>query len=157
MIYIEAPKDIQIPPGSVSVFLAGGITNCPDHQSEICGKLKALPDDLIVFNPRRANFPMQDPFQAEFQIRWEFSALRRASIISFWFPKETLCPIVLLELGSHLMTNKPLIVGIHPDYVRRQDVEIQTSLARSNVPIVYSIDEVVKGIIYLYGRRAFNE
>jgi hypothetical protein len=150
MIYIEAPNDHGIPGGSVSVFLAGGITGCPDFQSEICGKLKSLPDNLVVFNPRRANFPMYDSSAAEAQIRWEFNALRKVSFISFWFPKETLCPIVLLELGSHIMTKKPLVIGVHPDYVRRQDVEIQTSLARPDIKIVYSVDDVVKGIKFWY-------
>ena len=152
MIYVESPHDIKINTGSVSVFLAGGITNCPQFQADICGKLKSLPDDLIVFNPRRENFPIHDSSAAEAQIRWEFNALRKVSFISFWFPKETLCPIVLLELGSWIVQNKPLIIGVHPDYVRRQDVEIQTSLARPDIKIVYSVDDVVKGIKFWYGK-----
>lgn len=154
MIYIEAPNDmlIHVPEGSVAVFLAGGITNCPDFQSEICDKLKGHPDDLIVFNPRRANFPMHDPSAAEAQIKWEFNYLRKASIISFWFPRETLCPIVLYELGAHSMTKKPLVIGAHPEYARRQDVVIQTSLARPGLPIVDNLEEVIEGINYWYGQ-----
>ena len=33
-------------------------------------------------------------------------ALRDVHAISFWFPKETICPIVLYELGAWSMTNK---------------------------------------------------
>lgn len=156
MIYVEAPKDIQVPTGSVAVFLAGGITNCPDFQTEICGKLRGLPDSLIVFNPRRANFPMHDPSAAEAQIKWEFTMLRRAAIISFWFPKETLCPICLFELGSHSMTKKPLVVGAHPEYARRQDIEVQMSLVRPGLPISDNLDDVIIGIKYWYGQlRAY--
>ena len=152
MIYIESPNDHGIPAGSVSVFLAGGIQNCPDFQTEICGQLKGLTDDLIVFNPRRVNFPIHDPSAAEDQIRWEFTMLRRATLISFWFPKETLCPIVLLELGSWIVQKKPLVIGVHPDYVRLQDVTIQTALARPGLPIFNNLKEVVEGIKYWYGQ-----
>ena len=153
MIYVEAPNDLYLPSGTYfSVFLAGGIVGCPDHQAKICGKLKSLPDNLIVFNPRRENFPINDSSAAEAQIRWEYTMLRRVDLISFWFPKETLCPIVLLELGLWLVQDKPLIIGVHPDYVRRQDVEIQTSLARPDIKIVYSVDDIVKGIKFWYGK-----
>jgi len=156
MIYIEAPKDVQVPAGSVAIFLAGGITNCPDFQAEICGKLKNLPDSLIIFNPRRANFPIHDSSAAEAQIKWEFTMLRRATLISFWFPKETLCPIVLYELGAHSMTKKPLVIGVHPEYARFQDVAIQTSLVRPGLPIFNNLDDVVEGIKYWYGQlRAY--
>jgi len=50
-----------------------------------------------------------------------------------------LCPITLYELGTWLMTDKPLFVGVHPAYARRLDVEIQTRLVRPEVKIVYSL------------------
>lgn len=152
MIYVEAPNDLQVPIGSFSVFLAGGITNCPDFQAEIVSKLKNLPDSLIIFNPRRKDFPIYDPSAAEAQIRWEFNALRKVDLISFWFPKETLCPIVLLELGSWIVLKKPLVIGVHPDYARKQDVTIQTALARPGLPIFDNLDDVVEGIKYWYGQ-----
>jgi hypothetical protein len=156
LIYKEAPNDIDVQKGSVAVFLAGGITNCPDFQSEICNKLKSLPDSLIILNPRRANFPIHDPSAAETQIRWEYKMLRRANLISFWFPKETLCPIVLLELGAAMMTKTPLVVGVHPDYVRKQDVVIQASCARPGLPVFDNLEDVVDGIKFWYGQlRAF--
>lgn len=147
MICIEAPNKVTpVINFSKKVFLAGGISNCPEWQMEIVQKLKDMPDTLILFNPRRKNFPMHDAIAAEAQIRWEFYRLREADIISFWFPKETLNPIVLFELGAHSMTDKPLIVGVHPQYARRQDVEIQMALVRPHLKVVYSLDEVVEGI-----------
>ena len=42
--------------------------------------------------------------------------LRRCDGILFWFPCESICPIVLFELGTHLMVpGKPLFIGMHPD------------------------------------------
>jgi Nucleoside 2-deoxyribosyltransferase like len=98
--------------------------------------------DIAVYNPRRSRFPT-DKDVTEEQVTWEYAHLRRASVISFWFCKETLCPITLFELGAWEMTTKPLIVGVDPDYQRRIDVEIQTRLARPELQIVYSLKELL--------------
>jgi len=91
MHYVEA---LQTYDGNeASLFLAGGISGCPDWQKEIIEKLKDLP--LVLFNPRRASFPIEDKDAARAQIEWEHIHLRKASAISFWFPCETLNPIVL--------------------------------------------------------------
>ena len=136
MRYVEAPYEFK-PKTGESIFLAGGITNCPDWQQEIREHLAAT--DLVLLNPRRKDFPMGDPAAAQHQIAWEHNALRFADNILFWFPKETICPIVLYELGAWSMTDKPIFVGVHPEYQRRQDVEIQTALVRPNVRVVYSL------------------
>ena len=94
---------------------------------------------LVLFNPRRANFPMGDPGAAQEQIVWEHTHLHKATAISFWFPCETLNPITLYELGAWSMRNKPLFVGVHPDYQRKQDVLIQTKLARPDIAVVESL------------------
>ena len=149
MIYVEAP-DRTVKKGMPSVFLAGGITGAPQWQNELIASIHEL--DMVIYNPRRANFPIKDPSAAEKQIKWEYDMLRVASMISFWFCKETMCPIVLLELGSHLMTSKPLVVGMDKKYQRRQDVEIQTDLARSDVKIVYSLDDLADEVSKLYNQ-----
>ncbi|MHC4413629.1 MAG: nucleoside 2-deoxyribosyltransferase domain-containing protein [Planctomycetota bacterium] len=97
---------------------------------------------LTLLNPRRANFPIHDPNEAMEQIVWEYNHLRKADAILFWFCQETLNPIVLYELGTWSMTNKLLFIGIHPEYRRRQDVEIQTDLVRPEIEIVYSLQEL---------------
>ena len=145
MNYVEAPQEpasFSIP----SVFLAGTITGSSDWQTEICQKIKDL--NITVFNPRRKNFPIHDPKAAEAQITWEYNYLRKVTFISFWFAKETIGPIVLFELGAHSMTTKPLVVGVDPEYPRRQDVEIQMKLIRPELKIVYSLDDVATQIQY---------
>jgi hypothetical protein len=123
---------------SPSVFLAGGITNCPDWQSEMCGLLSSVP--LTLFNPRRKSFDVTDPLASERQIAWEYIHLRRADAVSFWFPSETLCPIVLFELGAQLaIGGRPIFIGVHPGYQRRADVLIQTRLSRPDIVVVDSL------------------
>lgn len=145
MKYIESPTTLER--GRIrSVFLAGGITNCPDWQQEMVRLLQDT--DLILLNPRRADFPIHDPNAAQEQITWEYEHLRKADAILFWFPCETLCPIVLYELGAWSKSSeKQVFVGTHPDYQRRLDVEIQTGLERPMVNIVYSVDELSQQVI----------
>jgi len=142
MHYIEALQTYH--GNETSLFLAGGITGCPDWQKDMIEKLKDTP--LVLFNPRRTSFPIEDKHAARAQIEWEHIHLRKATAISFWFPRETLNPIVLYELGAWSMTNKKLFVGVHPTYQRAQDVRIQTALVRPDVHIVTSIEELVQEI-----------
>ena len=137
---------------NVKLFLAGGISNCPDWQAVLIEDIKDIPN-LTVYNPRRKNFPIGDPNAAEQQITWEFNHLRDADIVIFWFSKGSLNPIVLYELGMWgNSNNRPMIVGIDEGYERKQDVEIQTRLSRPEVPIVYSLEEMSERIYELLGK-----
>jgi len=136
MKYIEAPHEYL--GNERSLFLAGGITGCSDWQAELTDLLKN--ENMVLLNPRRINFPMHDKNAAKEQIEWEHRYLRRADAVSFWFPKETLCPITLYELGIQMMKYKPLFMGVHPEYERKLDVEIQTRLERPEIEIVYNLD-----------------
>lgn len=134
MEYVEAPQKWTRLPNQPAVFLAGGITGCPDWQGELVALLKDT--NYAIFNPRQKNFPIDDPAAAELQIRWEFEYLRKADIISFWFSAEGTQPIVMYELGAWSMSEKPIVVGVEPGFWRAQDVFIQTSLARPDVFVV---------------------
>jgi hypothetical protein len=138
--YIEAIEDYRLADDEISVFLAGGITDCPDWQADLRFLLKDV--DLTILNPRRAEFDVRDPTASLKQIRWEHWALTDATFISFWFPRETLCPITLYELGAWSRGDKPILIGTHPEYKRRIDVEVQTSLVRPEVDIADSLGEL---------------
>lgn len=153
MKYIEAPEEWD--GHGRAVFLAGGITDCPDWQTEMVEMMDG--SDLVVLNPRRKDFPISDPDAAQAQITWEHHYLRRAGVISFWFPKETLCPIVLYELGAWSMTGKPLVVGVEPGYQREADVRIQTRLARPGLVIVDQLEAVAARVIATPGRPGLPE
>jgi hypothetical protein len=142
MRYIECPEELaEVENG---LFLAGGISGCADWQAEMVDLLRNT--NYTLLNPRRKNFPMDDPSARKKQSAWEYKYLRKAQKILFWFSPETLNPVVLYELGAWSMTDKPIFVGIHPDYQRRQDVEIQTALARPDVEIVYSLDVLAEQV-----------
>lgn len=151
MQYFEAPATIktQLP----SVFLAGGITDCPNWQAQATSWFAG--QEVAVLNPRRSNFPIHDPNAAERQICWEFSALGTASVILFWFPASgsTTQPIALYELGRYAALRKPFVVGRDPNYVRRQDVDIQVGLAFPTMKIYDRLECAVmaaKAILVVY-------
>jgi hypothetical protein len=141
MEYVEAPENWDRLPGQPSVFLAGGITDCPNWQREVAQQLIAT--NYAVLNPRRENFPIGDPNAAPWQIKWEFDHLRKADLIAFWFCKETIQPIALFELGAWSRGKQPaIVVGVEPGYVRELDVHIQMNLLGRLV--VSSLNELVE-------------
>ena len=161
MLYVEAPfhSNLAKLADMKSLFLAGGITNCPDWQTEMCRLLEGL-HKLVVYNPRRKNFPIHDPEAASVQIAWEHKYLRACKGIVFWFSKGSLNPIVLFEYGKELgrramlneygdeLSDSPpaLFVGCHPDYERTQDVEIQTWLEDQEIKIYRSLGAVAEQV-----------
>ena len=151
MIYVEAPHKVEV--NKKSIFLAGGITGCPDWQKKVVEKIKDL--DIVIYNPRRANFDVSDTNASKIQIEWEHNMLRKADVISFWFCKETIQPITLYELGAHTITSKPLIIGMDNDYERRKDVEIQTKLERPDTEFVYSLKDLSNRIFKLFNEILF--
>jgi hypothetical protein len=147
MRVVQCPAEAEPDSLEPTLFLAGGISNCPDWQSELLEVLRAT--DWVVFNPRRVDFDSSNSHLARSQIEWEHRHLRRSSAIAFWFPPQTLCPITLYELGAWSMTEKPLFVGVDPMYARRVDVLEQTRLVRPDVRVVDSLEalgERLKGV-----------
>jgi hypothetical protein len=132
--YFEAPNEVPhavIRRGTM-LFLAGGITGCPDWQAEAAAWLLETCKHVVIANPRRAYYP-EEGRAAEIgkqQIEWEHHHLLKSRQILFWFPEETDCPITLFELGRHLDTPRRLFIGCHPNYLRRFDVEVQVKLER---------------------------
>ena len=124
----------------INCFLAGGITNCWNWQDAVLDALsKYDARDLIVFNPRRPNFPIEDPNAAYEQIQWEFNCLEACDIFSMYFAAgDSDQPICMYELGRNLISMQwkfrrtymdRIVITCEPGYHRQQDVEIQSKLA----------------------------
>ena len=135
----------------VRCFLAGGITGCPDWQSKVIEELIRLDEEdqgckdkiakdytLVLFNPRRENFPIDDPTAARNQITWEFDNLETSDIFSMYFcAGESDQPICMYELGRNVaqfsgIYDNPLdyiCIAVENGYKRKQDVDIQMELA----------------------------
>lgn len=152
-LVIESPNEIySIKNNSFKIFLAGGISYCSDWQSEMIKLLKKRrgiysDTDITIYNPRRVNFPIDDPDAAEEQITWEYNHLRDADIILFWFSKGSLNPIVLYELGRWGFTGKKIVIGIDPDYERKQDVMIQSKLSGYDMPFYDNLNDTAAAIM----------
>jgi hypothetical protein len=140
-----------------SVFVAGGISNCPDWQSDI---IRFMATNLYdVVNPRRETGFDTTGATAREQIEWEHEALSKVDSCIFWFPCETLCPISLFELSKQLLRAKQqsvkLVVGWHPNYARAFDLKVQIEL--ENIPkdnLLYADvgwDGFVKAVIANWG------
>lgn len=135
-----------------TVFLAGGITDCPEWQDDII-RLLGRYGDAILLNPRRKNFPIHDPEAAEEQITWEFHALNNCDIFSMWFSaSESVQPICMYELGRHLALKSPdrmdrIVIGIEPGYKRERDVRIQTGLVSKNIIISGNLQDHASRIL----------
>ncbi len=133
-----------------TIFLAGGITNCPDWQAPVADQLDEM-TNLTIFNPRRTAWNMEgSDKESKKQILWEHDHLQKSETILFWFPSETLCPITLLELGKYLVSDKQLIIGTHPEYQRRLDVIVQSQLVRPDIVVWSNLDDMVFHFISKY-------
>ena len=163
MHYCEATHPVPVrgwPPPLV--FLAGGIDCCPDWQAAVRQDL-CQACSCTLLNPRRANFPMNDPDTAEAQIIWEHDALRKADVVAFWFCKEKVQPIALFELGATLerlggaVGGLPrIIIGIEAGYPRTQDVEIQTRLVMGHDYMIHHSFEAYLSALRLNLLRRIN-
>lgn len=142
MIYLECPAVVDRNTAKTMVFMAGGISNCPDWQDYAARQLQTLDDDLVLINPRRHGFDITNENMTKDQIRWEHDALHKADAIMFWFPCETVCPITLFELGVHA-GKVPLFVGTHPEYTRRLDVIEQLSLIDPTIRVYDDLNRVL--------------
>lgn len=141
--YFEAPDPDGLGAKN-AVFLAGTITGAENWQQEAADWL--LERGINVFNPRRENFPMDDPSAARAQIIWEYDHIEAAEIVAFWFPKEGLSPITLYELGKCSALDKVIAVSVEPGFWREEDVHIQTELLRSDVVVGSSLIELLSTI-----------
>ena len=143
MIYVAPTTEFS--GNHTSLFLGGGISDCKPWQQRLVEMLAG--SNLAVLNPRRVQFPTKDFDAARHQIGWEYRHLRMATARLFWFPPETACPIALFELGVWTLSNEPLFVGMDPAYSRRFDLEVQLGLARPDVQIKYSLEELAEEIL----------
>jgi hypothetical protein len=149
--YIEAPNE---DPRRV-LFLAGGITGTEDWQSLVRDLLRDLP--IIMLNPRRSSFDLSKREESVRQIEWEYRQLRKSDECLFYFPPTSVCPITLFELGSQLgMAGKRIFIGTHPDYSRRMDVEIQTSLIRPEIKVASGLSELIDQVRQYYESQAWT-
>ena len=136
--YVES---LPVSGDPVKVFLAGGITGCKNWQKTVIDILeKDLPDDVLIYNPRREEFDTENTISARGQINWEFRHLEEMDIFTMFFAASdtSVGPICLYELGRYIPRmqmrfptdwQNRIIVDIEDGYSRKLDVIEQVDLA----------------------------
>ena len=113
-----------------SIFLAGGLFNCPDWQATATELFARSGKDLTIINPRRDNFT---PDMHREQVLWETEKLEQADLVLFWFPHETLCPMTLYEFGWLVNSDKDIVVGASNEYKRLYDIQLRLIRLKNQV------------------------
>lgn len=140
---IQAPN--YSPVSTRSVFLAGGITGCPNWQADAIRLFQGTGiAEVTLMNPRREQaFPCGSDAIAQ-QVRWENFYLDCASVVLFWFTAgQAVQPIALYELGKIGAGRKPVATGADVSYRRRVDVILQLSYARPNIAVYSTLEMTV--------------
>lgn len=162
MRVVTAPDSLEVSPKEISVFLAGGIQKTEDWQKIVIKELYKIykNEPIVLFNPRRDNFPIHDPNAAFQQIKWEYDALNIVDIFSMFFAKgDTDEPICQYEYGKHLERRyvnddlDRLVVSSEPEYRRYQDVIIQTQLVSPKIYVGKSIVEHVNSLSFVIKKQ----
>ena len=164
MKVITAIENYNLNQLEIPCFLAGGITNCSEWQKDVIkGLNEKLNGDLqsnclILFNPRRENFPINDPNASLDQIKWEYNWLEKCQIFSMYFDGTAKSdqPICFYELGRNIERMKQkfpkswqlrTVISVDSNFKRYNDVIIQSKLATNNeikVNVSNSYDELIQ-------------
>ena len=159
---VENPEFVKT--NEVACFLAGGITNCAEWQDAVIKCIEESNEDtekLLIFNPRRKNFPIHDPNASKEQIEWEFKYLDGCDIFSMYFcAGDSDQPICMYELGRNICRIQQrfpndwkdrIIISAESGYKRFQDVIIQSGLAGvDNVIVDGGYDKHAETIVNAY-------
>jgi hypothetical protein len=121
-----------------SMFLAGSIEmgKAIQWQDHLTKELRDF--EITVCNPRRGQWStnlnpgdMDDLFKH--QVEWELAALEAVDVIVFFFDKNTLSPVTMLELGLWAQSGK-VVVCCHKDFWKSGNIHHVCN--RYNVPYV---------------------
>ena len=127
--YIKCPQDYFGEVNNKKIFLAGGISQCYDWQEDAADylMLHLAGYDVDILNPRRDNFNVDT--SEEEQVAWEYNAIQLSDYLLFWFPKTSVCPITLFELGQALgyrtKFRRTVAIGMDEAYIKRENILAQ--------------------------------
>ena len=154
---ITAPEHKYFYPGTLKVFLAGGICKCIKWQDMVIKDF--LNDDALglsndfngvcLINPRRTDW-IEDPGETQKQIEWEFDMIENCDVFTMYFAGgESDQPICMYELGRNILKMQyeypkswkdRIVITCNSNYKRLNDVLIQTSLATDGLVEVNVVD-----------------
>lgn len=140
MQVIYPPTRIQPDADVVRIFLAGAIDNgaAVDWQSQLesIARVSTYGEEVAMYNPRRRDWDAsweQSLTNEKFveQVYWEQDKLDECDIAFFFFPKDSVAPITLMEFGYTLAKNpRKVVVAAEPGYWRRGNLEVMCNRSR---------------------------
>lgn len=161
MKIFEAIESYDPRPGEISLFLAGGISQCEDWQSEVIKVLKDIEStsmpalkNLVIFNPRRSTFDINNKNETVKQIHWEFERLEHVDLFTIFFANSpSPQPICFYELGRNIVRMQQrfpedfdtrVLIGVQNGFSRANDVFIQSDLASDKALFRVGVDTLEK-------------
>lgn len=173
MVKVITAPDVYTPDPEkqeLKIFLAGGITNCPNWQQKVIENIKFNHDyedkdyNVILFNPRRELFDINNKEAVSEQIAWEFMYLELCDLFTMYFadgPSDQ--PICMYELGRNIARiqakfpcgwKNMIIVSSETEYKRYNDVYWQLYYATvDEVSLHNCLDNHIKAINNFIIRR----
>jgi hypothetical protein len=148
--------------GEHTIFLAGGIRSCPDWRSSASRLLDSLiragsvRPAVTVFDPTATFFDpsLHDTDEERCDskvIAWEYTYLKSADVVLFWFPRgdesRPVQPIALYELGMAVGSGRAIVVGAEPGYARRETLIAQLQNARPDLAVHDDLGSVVAAVL----------
>lgn len=148
---------------AISVFLAGGVIPDNDWRNEVIAYFKENwnhDKGIVFFSPVRPTCNFNDVDDLRKQIEWEQKYINTSGmLVSFYFPNSQYHqPMSFYELGRCLgkrtqdafdNLDNDVIVSVHKDYFRKNDVIIQTEVANvdKDAKEVESVEECAKHLM----------
>jgi hypothetical protein len=153
MIKVYSPPDYPSLHGTTSLFLGGSIDmgEAEDWQHQFVTKfeLSNPSGDWTLLNPRRPDWnkdwkqSIKDPHFNQ-QVNWEMDYLEKVDYRVFYFAKNTISPITLMELGKFGNTYNTFVYW-DPAYHRAGNLEIFCH--RGNIVVCSDMDDMIDKII----------
>jgi hypothetical protein len=125
-------------------------------QTHMATFLRHLP--ITVCNPRRGNWdpnitPKAKDEAFKHQVEWELAALEAASVICFFFDKNTMSPVTMLELGLWAHSGK-VVVCCDEEFWKGGNVHIVCK--RYGIPCVTRFEDLVPEIHTMLEKKGMH-
>jgi len=136
LIEMKSPQNFDL--GKFpKIFFGGSIEQdkAIDWQNNLLHYITNLDCDAIVLNPRRDNWDSNLDHDVTVgsaffnQVTWELEAIETSDIIVFYFDKNTISPVTLMELGLCLgkYETKTILIYCPKEYFRYANVKITSN------------------------------
>ncbi|KAF2003395.1 hypothetical protein P154DRAFT_520004 [Amniculicola lignicola CBS 123094] len=156
-LHSQPPVEPDLTKG-FSVFTAGSIEmgRAIKWQTRLVDVLRPLP--VTVCNPRRGMWETHKTPEAndnafQVQVKWELSCLEKVSVICFYFDRETLSPVTLLELGLWAHSKK-VVVCCPTGFWKGGNVRIVCE--RYGIPFAETFSELVPEIVKMLHEKGMD-